>query len=314
MYKNHRIAVVIPCYKVRNNILDVLNKIDNSVSVIYIVDDFCPEKTGSFVDLYCKDKRLNIIQHKTNQGVGAAVISGYKEAIKDKIDIVVKIDGDGQMDPSLITEFIDPIINGYADYTKGNRFYNLDNIMRMPKARIFGNAFLSFFTKLSSGYWNIFDPTNGYTAINIRAIKKIQLEKIDKKFFFESDMLFRLNIINATVLDVPMNPVYNGESSNLRILSIIPNFIYNNFINFFKRIFYNYFLRDFNIASLEFLFGVIFLISGLFIGIKKWIYAMDNNVLTPVGTIILSSLLILTGVQLLLSFINYDVNSAFRKK
>jgi dolichol-phosphate mannosyltransferase len=314
MYKNHRIAVVIPCYKVRNNILDVLNKIDNSVSVIYIVDDFCPEKTGSFVDLYYKDKRLNIIQHKTNQGVGGAVISGYKEAIKDKIDIVVKIDGDGQMDPSLITEFINPIIDGYADYTKGNRFYNLDNIMRMPKARIFGNAFLSFFTKLSSGYWNIFDPTNGYTAINIRTIKKIQLEKIDKKFFFESDMLFRLNIINATVLDVPMNPIYNGESSNLRILSIIPNFIYNNFINFFKRIFYNYFLRDFNIASLEFLFGVIFLISGLFIGIKKWIYAMDNNVMTPVGTIILSSLLILTGIQLLLSFINYDVNSAFRKK
>ena len=165
------------------------------------------------------------------------MISGYKKAIEDGMDIVVKIDGDGQMDPSLIYNFIDPIIKGEADYTKGNRFYNLEEILAMPKKRIFGNAILSFINKISSGYWNIFDPTNGYTAIHTDVIKMLPLNKISKRYFFESDMLFRLNTIKAVVTDISMHANYDNEVSNLKVRNIFFEFIVKHIKNTFKRIF-----------------------------------------------------------------------------
>src|SRR5262249_39074317 len=155
--------------------------------------------------------------HEQNQGVGGAVMSGYRAAIADGMAVVVKVDGDGQMDGSLIPYFVAPIINGEADYTKGNRFFDLEQINQMPPMRLFGNAVLSLMTKLSSGYWNLFDPTNGFTAIHVDAARHLPFDKISKRYFFETDMLFRLNTINAVVVDVPMDASYGDEVSNLKI-------------------------------------------------------------------------------------------------
>lgn len=309
----YKIAVVIPCFKVKRHIVNVLKKIPKNISKIYVIDDKCPEETGDFVKRNINDKRLKIIKHQKNLGVGAAVISGYKEAIKDDIDIVVKIDGDGQMDPSLIPNFISPIICGHADYSKGNRFYDLEEIMIMPKKRIFGNAILSFINKISSGYWNIFDPTNGYTAIHADIIKLLPLNKISKRYFFESDMLFRLNIIKVVVVDIPMGANYRNESSNLEIGKILPEFLINHISNTFKRIFYNYYLRDMSIASLELPLGIIFLIFGFYFGINNWDYYSNIGEITPPGTVMISAISILVGIQFILAFINFDINSIPKK-
>ena len=204
MEADKRIAVVIPSYRVKKHILEVISGIGNEVERIYVVDDLCPEQSGDFVEAHCDDPRVRIIRHEVNQGVGGAVMSGYRAAIEEGVDIIVKVDGDGQMDPSLIPYFVEPIISGNADYTKGNRFFDLESVRAMPRIRLFGNAVLSFMTKMSSGYWDLFDPTNGYTAIHADVAKHLPFEKISKRYFFETDILFRLNTVRAVVVDMPM--------------------------------------------------------------------------------------------------------------
>jgi len=306
MLKKNTIAVVIPCFKVKDKISDVVKTIPDFVDFIYVVDDACPDGSGLFVLGNSKDKRIKLIKHTSNLGVGAAVISGYKAAIKDKAHIIIKMDGDGQMNPSLIQPLIDPIINGEADYTKGNRFYDLELVKRMPIIRLIGNSILSFMTKLSSGYWHIFDPTNGYTAINSNLIRILPLQKISRRYFFETDMLFRLNISRAVVQDIPMLAIYEDEVSNLSIIKIIPEFAYKHFRNIFKRIFYSYYLRGMSIASLELPLGLLLMIFGISYGFDRWHLYDSIGLNTPAGIVMLSALPILSGLQLLLNFLNYD--------
>ena len=303
------IAVVIPSYKVTNHILSVLADIGPEVSRIYVVDDKCPNGSGDLVEASCQDPRVVVLRHKTNQGVGGAVMTGYQAAVRDGMDIVVKVDGDGQMDPKILMKFVRPILEGDADYVKGNRFYDLTHIKKMPAIRIFGNAALSFFTKLSSGYWHIFDPTNGYTAIHSRVAAHLPFDKISRRYFFETDMLFRLNTIRAVVKDVPMDAVYGDEQSNLRISNILFEFLAKHMRNTFKRIFYNYFLRDMNIASLELVFGTVLLGFGVVFGAVAWVKSYTDQVSTPLGTIMLSTLTILIGIQFILAFIGFDIAS-----
>lgn len=220
----HNIAVVIPCYKVKRHILKVIQNIGKEVAAIFVIDDCCPEASGDFVKMNCPDQRVKVICHHENLGVGGAVLTGYKAALDAGMDIIVKIDGDGQMDPYLIPQFVLPILKGNADYTKGNRFYNLEKIHAMPKLRLFGNAVLSLMSKFSSGYWNLFDPTNGFTAIHCNTARLLPFKKISQRFFFETDMLFRLNTLLAVVVDVPMDAKYEEECSNLKISNIISEF------------------------------------------------------------------------------------------
>ena len=243
-----KVAVVIPCFKVKRSILELIKKIGPEVHTIYVVDDCCPEHSGDYVAELCVDKRVSIIRHAENKGVGGAVISGYQAALQARCDVVVKLDGDGQMDPVLIKDFITPILAGEANYSKGNRFHDLERVRTMPFMRLLGNAMLSFITKFSSGYYNMFDPTNGYTAISYKALSMLPLSKISNRYFFESDVLFRLNTINAVVVDVPMDAVYGDEVSNLSIKKIFLPFLKGHGTNFTKRIFYNYRpgVRDFD--------------------------------------------------------------------
>jgi glycosyltransferase involved in cell wall biosynthesis len=238
------IAVVIPAYKVKSHILGVIESIGPEVHKIIVVDDACPEKCGDHVNANTNDPRVQVIFHATNLGVGGAVKTGYKRALEIGSDIIVKIDGDGQMDTTKIGELISPIRSGVADYTKGNRFFNVEAVKAMPKIRIFGNLGLSFLTKFSSGYWRIFDPANGFTAIGKDKLQSIPLHKVDNSYFFESDILFRLNLVDAVVRDIPMPAIYQNEKSNLRISRILIQFPLKHLRNFGKRNIYTYYLRD----------------------------------------------------------------------
>lgn len=304
-----KIAVVIPCYKVKTHILGVIARIGQEVWRIYAVDDCCPESSGDFIAAHCEDPRVRVIRNPVNTGVGGAVMAGYRAAMADGAEILVKIDGDGQMDPAILPAMVAPIITGRADYTKGNRFYDLRHIHRMPATRLFGNAVLSFMSKLSTGYWKLFDPTNGYTAIDARVAAYLPLDRISQRYFFETDMLFRLNTLRAMVVDVPMDAFYGDEQSNLHIRQIVFEFLGKHARNFFKRIFYNYFLRDVSLASLELLAGVLLLSFGLIFGLSQWYTAVATGEATPLGTIMLAALPVLSGLQFLLAFFSYDISS-----
>lgn len=306
------IGVVIPSYKVRRHILNVISRIGPECTRIYVVDDCCPENTGDYVAEHCKDPRTVVLRNHENLGVGGAVMVGYRAALSDEMEIIVKIDGDGQMAPELLPNFVAPIVAGYADYTKGNRFFDLTQISKMPAVRLMGNAALSFMTKLSAGYWDIFDPTNGYTAIHADVARHLPLEKISKRYFFETDVLFRLNTIRAVVLDIPMDAFYGEETSNLRISNIFPEFLFKHSRNIVKRIFYNYFLRDLSIASLELVAGLIMVGFGVAFSLTHWIRSAAEGVSTPVGTIMLAVMPILLGAQFLLAFLGHDISATPR--
>ena len=307
------VAVVIPCYRVTNHILEVIARIGAEVSVIFAVDDCCPNVSGDFITKNCTDARVIVLRNPQNLGVGGAVLAGYRAAIKAGADVIVKIDGDGQMDPGLIPTFIAPITAGEADYTKGNRFFDLEEIRAMPRLRLIGNTALSFMTKLSSGYWNLFDPTNGYTAIHAHVARHLPFEKISNDYFFETDMLFRLNTLRAVVVDVPMDAKYGDEVSNLKISKTAVRFLFKHVYNFSKRIFYNYYLRDMSLASIEMPFGTLLFFFGCVFGVYHWIDSLRKGVATPAGTVMLAALPTLMGLQLILAFLGYDIANVPRK-
>lgn len=307
------IAVVIPCYRVKRHILDVIAAMPAQVDRIHVVDDACPEQTGRYVAEHCRDPRLRVCFNPCNEGVGGAVLRGYAQAIADGAEVIVKIDGDGQMNPALIPAFVAPILRGEADYTKGNRFFDLDAIGQMPPLRLFGNAALSFMSKLSSGYWDVFDPTNGYTAIHADIARRLPAARISKRYFFESDLLFRLNLLRAAVIDIPMDARYADEVSNLRISRVAGEFLFKHLRNFGKRLFYNYLLRDLSLASLELLLGTAALLAGILFGGHHWLASIHSGVPASAGTVMLSALPMILGLQLLLGFLAYDIASVPRR-
>lgn len=307
MNPESRIAVVIPSYKVHRHVLSVIQGIGPEVSNIYVVDDCCPEGSGAFVSQNCRDPRVTVLRLEQNQGVGGAVMAGYRAAIADGAEIIVKVDGDGQMDPALIGIFAAPLLAGNADYAKGNRFYDLEQIRAMPGLRIFGNAVLSLMAKMSTGYWDLFDPTNGYTAIHAEVARQLPYDRISKRYFFETDLLFRLNTLRAVVVDVPMHARYGDEVSNLKISKIVGEFMFKHFRNGLKRIFYNYYLRDISIASLELPIGLLLLLGGASFGLFSWWRAAQLGMPTTAGTVMLAALPMMMGLQFVLAFLAYDI-------
>ncbi len=304
-----KIAVVIPAYKVSNHIIEVVSEIGKDVDAIYVIDDACPEGSGKLVSSKIKDKRVRVITHSSNQGVGGAVISGYRAALKDGADVIVKLDGDGQMDPALIKDLVFPIVEGKADYTKGNRFDSITGLRQMPGIRIFGNGALSLMTKISTGYWNVTDPTNGFTAIHREMLAGIDLEMLSKRFFFESDLLFRLSLARAVVWDIPMESRYGTEKSNLKISRALFEFTFKHGVNFHKRLFYNYYLREMSAASIELPLGILMSWWGLLFGIAKYVESLESGTPATAGTVMLSAVPLILGIQLILAFVSYDIAS-----
>ena len=307
-----KIIVVIPCYKVSKQIVNVISRIPKLVSNIILVDDQCPEKTGEVVSKNVNDPRVSVLTNSKNLGVGGATKVGYLQAIKYQADIIVKLDGDGQMNPEDIPKLIRVIIEENCNYSKGNRFFTIKNVKQMPIVRKFGNLVLSFMSKLSTGYYEIFDPNNGFTAIDSYYLMQLPLDEVDDRYFFESDMLYQLNLLGAKVLDIPLPAIYKDEHSSLNIWQSVIIFPKKHLINFVKRIIYTYYLRDFNIASVQLLVGSIFFWWGSVLGLTTWLHNMKNGVSSATGTIMLVGILIITGVQLLLSFLNFDMRSQKR--
>ncbi|MEO0412006.1 MAG: glycosyltransferase family 2 protein [Pseudomonadota bacterium] len=307
------IAVVIPSYKVTDFILDVISSIGPDVNKVYVVDDCCPNNSGAFVEEHCNDKRVVALRHTVNQGVGGAVMTGMQQAMKDGCDIVVKVDGDGQMDPKLITDLVQPLVDGDADYTKGNRFHSFYSVKTMPAIRLFGNAMLSFMTKFSSGYWSIFDPTNGFVAIHKTALSQLDMSKLSKRYFFETDMLIQLGDMRAVVADYPMSAVYGEETSNLHVRQVLFEFLGKHLRAIARRIVYTYFLRDFSIASVNLFFGTLLLLIGVLFGGFSWVKASQAGTYASIGTVMLSVLPIILGFQMVLQFLSYDMSNEPRR-
>lgn len=306
------VAVVIPAFEVATQIRYVLSNIGKEVDYIIVVDDNCPGRSGEIAAKF-KDKRIHVIYHDKNYGVGEAVKTGYVKALELGADIIVKVDGDGQMDPTRIPELIQPILNNEADYTKGNRFFEVEAVKRMPKVRIFGNLFLSFMTKLSTGYWHIFDPNNGFTAITSKTLSKLPLHKIDSRYFFESDMLFRLYLSGIVTKDVSIPAIYGDEKSNLKIRKVLFEFPAKHLRNFLKRIFYSYYLKQFNLASIELPLGIGLGIAGLVRGSTALSLSNQTGQPTPAGTVVLTAILLLSAVQFILAFLNFDMTNEPKK-
>ncbi|HMO16665.1 MAG TPA: glycosyltransferase family 2 protein [Oligoflexia bacterium] len=306
----YRLGVVIPAYKVSRFILPLIERIGSNVERIFVVDDCCPEGSGRIVaDKYPDSTKVRVLFHDENQGVGAALVTGYQEALRSGLTVIVKLDGDGQMDPDFIPSLVRPILAGRADYTKGNRFFRLESLKGMPPARVFGNAILSFVSKITNGYWNVMDPTNGFTAIHSSVLSLLPLDKLEKRYFFENDMLFRLSTVRAVVQDVPMDSVYGDEISNLKIGSVLREFPPKFLSRFLKRIFYNYFLRDFNLCSVELIFGYILLLLGVLFGLSQWFQSGLSGTPASAGTVMLAALPIVIGLNLLIAAISYDISN-----
>jgi dolichol-phosphate mannosyltransferase len=304
-----RIAVVVPSYRVSRSVLRVLASIGPEVSRIFVVDDACPEHSGDIVRERCADPRVVVLTHGENRGVGGAMVTGYAAALEAGAEVVVKIDGDGQMDPALIPLFVRPLLAGEADYVKGNRFYDIAFLQGMPRLRLIGNALLSLVSKIASGYWNVMDPTNGYTAIHRAALAALPLQKLDRGYFFESDMLFRLYTIRAVVHDMPMRAQYADESSSLRVGRVLLEFPSKYLQRAIKRIFYGYFLRDFNAGSLQLFLGALATLGGASYGALRWLHSIESGVQATSGEVMLAALPLLIGVQLLLGALNFDVQN-----
>jgi dolichol-phosphate mannosyltransferase len=302
------IAVVTPAYKCASQIGSVLSSIPRFINYIIVVDDASPDHVETEVS-NIKDKRITYIRHQQNAGVGGAMLTGYKKAIELGAEIIVKVDGDGQMDVDLIPLLVRPLLEGRADYAKGNRFFYQHTLYQMPRLRLIGNIGLTFLTKLASGYWNIFDPTNGFTAIHKDAFLLLNQNNIHRRYFFESSLLIELNRIRAVVIDIPMPAKYGNEKSSLSLLQAILEFPINLFKGLTRRILWQYFLYDFTVVSLFLVLGTLLTTLGGLWGIYHWYISIKYSLVATTGTVMLSVLPIILGFQLLLQALVLDIQN-----
>ena len=303
----NKIAVVIPAFRVEQQIKRVVANIPAIVDEIIIVNDCSPDDTAKAI-AEIKDKRVHVITHQKNMGVGGAMLSGYSYALSLECGVVIKLDGDDQMDPTYIEEILQPIINGKADYVKGNRFLHQAELARMPLIRLIGNFGLTFLTKLASGYWNVFDPTNGYTAIGKDKLSLLDPKRIAKNYFFETSMLCELRKIDAVVQDLPMPAIYQDEKSSLSIGRELFMFSGNLFKRFLHRLTRQYFLYDFNATSLYIVMGIILGLFGGIWGIVKWNQSNLTNIPATTGTVLIAVLPLILAVQFLTQAIALDIS------
>jgi glycosyltransferase involved in cell wall biosynthesis len=313
--ENYKLCVVIPCYNVSKHIEDVINGIPADIDYIIAVNDKSTDNTFSILEQLAEsNNKIYIVHHSTNQGVGGAMISGYKKSLELGADITIKMDGDGQMDATNIHKLIQPLIEGKADFSKGNRFRDFRALLAMPPVRRIGNLGLSFLIKAASGYWNIFDPTNGFTAIKNETLAGINFNKLHKRYYFETSMIAELYFSNAVIHDVPMKAKYGDEVSGLSSTKTLFEFPPKLLVTFLRRIILKYFLFDFNIGSLYLLTGMPIFLYGFIFGLLNYEKYNELGVGAPTGTVILPTLLIILGFQLLLAGLAFDVYNYPKKQ
>jgi glycosyltransferase involved in cell wall biosynthesis len=302
------IAVVIPAYRVASLITDVIARVPPEVNHIIIVDDASPDNLQEVLQ-QIPDQRLIVLCHKTNRGVGGAMKTGFTKALELAADIIIKIDGDGQMDPQLIPDFVVPILADHADITKGNRFAHLSCLRQIPLIRRLGNLALSFLAKMASGYWHVFDPCNGYIAIRASLLHGMALHRLGERYFFEISLLCEAYFAQAVLEDIPMVPVYGHETSSLNALEMLKDFAPRLIWRSMYRVFMSYFMRDFNVASLFLVAGIPALGFGVVWSVYHWIQSFRLQIPASTGTVMIGVLAIVLGFQLILQAVVLDVEN-----
>jgi len=281
MYLQKTIGVVVPSYNEEKLIAKTVRSIPSLVDNIIVVDDSSNDKTAEIVkEIAEEDRRITLIEHEVNQGVGGAIITGYKKAIELNIDITAVMAGDGQMDPNDLTNILEPVANGVVDYTKGNRLFQGDAWNMIPHCRYLGNSFLSLLTKFASGYWHIADSQTGYTAVSLGVLKKLDLDSIYKRYGMPNDMLIKLNQYAFRVRDIHIRPVYNiGEKSGIKLIKVIPKISWLLFKGFWKRLFFKYVIRDFHPLIFFYILSFLLLIASFPLTIRLfYIWAVRGDI------------------------------------
>ncbi len=305
-----KITVIIPCYKVASQIEQVLNGIPDCVDEIITVDDCSPDDTGRVLErLSQQDSRIAVIRNSRNMGVGGAVVAGFQEALRRGCDIVIKLDGDGQMNTSHIAEMVQAIESEDYDFVKGNRFYDKLALRKMPLLRKIGNFGMSFLVKVSSGYWQISDPTNGFFAIRKETLQSIDMGWLSPRFFFESSLICELYYTGAKIKEISMPAIYGEEKSNLSILKSLLTFPPKLLCRWLRRLWLSYYVYDFNIGSLYFAAGSLSFLFGLIFGIIRWVQFASAGIPAPMGTIMIAVLTFICGFQMLLAAFQYDLTA-----
>ena len=287
MYKNKTIAAVIPCYNEETQIVRVLSSMPEIIDHLIIINDASTDKTLEIIKKHTKhNDKVFLIDHKKNQGVGGAIASGYKWARDNSVDIAVVMAGDAQMNPKDLTAILDPVADGSADYSKGNRLSSGKAYKEIPKIRYYGNSILSLLTKIASGYWNIADSQNGYTAINKKSLSLINWDKMYKRFGQPNDLLVRLNINNLKVQDVHIDPVYNvGEKSGIKIYKVIFTISWLLLKRFFWRIKEKYLIRDFHPLIFFYFFGILFFIVTLALATRLIMITFNTGIIPQMNAL-----------------------------
>lgn len=309
MYRSLNVAVVVPAHNEALLIGKTIGTMPDFVDHIIVIDDCSTDDTAARA-LNTGDARVILIQHEKNTGVGGAILDGHRRALEVKADVSVVMAGDAQMDPDYLPNLLDPIADGDVEFTKANRFYSRTSFTGMPKYRVFGSVVLSFMTKAASGYWHLFDPQNGYTAIASTALRRIDLDKVAIGYEFENDLLIRLNIANVRACDVPVPAVYGDEVSGMRMHKVIPALSGLLFRGFWRRILIKYVLQSFSPVALLLLSGLALFGFGLAFGLGVVLYRIIDGGTPSAGTVLLAVAPCLAGLHLIINSWLLDIQEA----
>jgi glycosyltransferase involved in cell wall biosynthesis len=310
VYRDQHIAIVVPAHNEERLIDRVVTTAPALVDYIIVVDDASTDRTAD-VARATGDGRLEVIVLEQNEGVGGAILAGHRRALQLGADVSVVMAGDAQMDPDYLPALIDPIVAGEAQFTKANRFYQVGSFEGMPRHRVFGNIVLSFLTKAASGYWGLFDPQNGYTAIQRSALERLPLDRIAKRYEFENDLLIHLNILRIPARDVPVPARYGNEVSGMRLTRVGPRLLRALWTGFWRRIWWKYVLQSFSAVALMLFAGLACLALGLAVGIFVVVNTLGPPVASP-GTVLLAVAPFLTGIHFLVSAMMLDIQEGSR--
>jgi glycosyltransferase involved in cell wall biosynthesis len=307
VYEGRTVAVVVPAYNEEALVGSTVSGIPAFVDSIIVVDDCSKDETA--VRAQNADKRVEVIAHERNQGVGAAIVTGYRRAIAIGADVTCVMAADGQMDPDDLETLVRAIAIDETDYAKANRLFTGQAWQLIPRTRYLGNAALSFMTKIASGYWHVADSQSGYTAVNLETLKLLDLDRIYRRYGFPNDLLVHLNVFNRRVRDYPSRPIYGvGERSGIRLRHVVPKISWLLLKGFFWRMGQKYVIRDFHPLILFYMLGIFLFAGGFLLGVAEVVLRIAGNAV-PSATIVLVALLVISGLQLLLFAMWFDMES-----
>ncbi|HEY6056023.1 MAG TPA: glycosyltransferase family 2 protein [Gaiellaceae bacterium] len=308
MLDGKTVSVVVPAHNEEALVAATLAGIPSFVDRIFVVDDASDDATAERVESVT-DPRVELIRHERNRGVGAAIVSGYKAALRERIDVTCVMAGDNQMDPDELASFASPVARGEVDYAKANRLFTGKAWELIPRTRYLGNAVLSLLTKIASGYWHVADSQAGYTALGLSTLELLDLDRIYEKYGFPNDMLVHLNVVNARVRDFPSRPIYGvGERSGIRLRRVIPRMSWLLMKGFFWRMREKYVIRDFHPLVFFYGIGVLMTVLGFALGVLEVVLRIMGNAVS-VGTVVLVALLLIFGMQFTLFAMWFDMES-----